>query len=502
MRTFITNLTILRMLGAAFCPALTGQLAAQTFTTLYSFSGGRDGAYPDARLMLSASTLYGTAFCGGDSASGTVFKVNTDGTGFMPLYSFTPISAPFSGSNSDGAFPESGLISSNNVLYGTAFGGGGSGNGTVFKLNTDGTGFTTLHNFTTSSGTLNANSDGKNPDAGLILSGSTLFGTAANGGEAGAGTVFAVNIDGTGFTTLHRFAAGNLNPNNLYTNSDGANPFAELVLSGHTLFGTASLGGSSGNGTIFRINTDGTGFVTLYSFTAKSGFSPYTNGDGANPTGGLLLSGNVCYGTAGLGGSSGNGTVFKINTDGTGFTTLHSFSATSVSAPHTNADGAYPRTALILSGSTLAGTAGAGGDSGNGTIFTLNVDGTGFKTLHSFSETACNPCPNDDGAYPLGALIFSENTLYGTTDHGGSSASGTIFTITLPVSLPELTINASRPNVILTWPTNATGFNLLSTTNLVLPVWFTNSVSPSVINGQYTVTNPIVGAQQFYRLSQ
>ena len=67
-------------------------------------------------------------------------------------------------------------------------------------------------------------SDGANPRAGLILSGNTLYGTAVGGGSSGNGTVFAVNTDGTGFTNLHSFTAGSDNPYGGYTNSDGVNP--------------------------------------------------------------------------------------------------------------------------------------------------------------------------------------------------------------------------------------------------------------------------------------
>src|SRR5206468_680486 len=116
-----------------------------------------------------------------------------------------------------------------------------------FNLDTDGTGFTTLHTFTTG---FYGNSDGAAPSAGLILSGNTLYGTALYGGGAGRGTVFALNADGTGFTTLHHFAG--------YP-SDGELPYATLILSGNTLYGTARFGGSSGYGAVFALNTDGTG---------------------------------------------------------------------------------------------------------------------------------------------------------------------------------------------------------------------------------------------------
>ena len=139
------------------------------------------------------------------------------------------------------------------------------------------------------------NSDGANPNAGLILSGSTLYGTVAAGGSYGHGTVFAVDTNGAGFTILHSFTGG----------SDGANPWSGLILSGNTLYGTAYNGGSSGHGTVFKVNTDGSGFTTLHTFTYGS--------DGAGPIGGLFLTNNTLYGTADLGGSSGAGTVFSLS---------------------------------------------------------------------------------------------------------------------------------------------------------------------------------------------
>jgi uncharacterized repeat protein (TIGR03803 family) len=159
-------------------------------------------------------------------------------------------------------------------------------------------------------------SDGANPFAGLISSGNTLFGTTENGGSSGSGTVFAINSDGTGFANIYNFTGG----------IDGAAPMAGLVLSGTTLYGTTSAGGSSSNGTVFAINTDGSGFTNLYNFTALSG-STATNNDGANPADGLVLAGNTLYGLAGAGGELGNGTVFSIRTDGSGFVTRFACSA-------------------------------------------------------------------------------------------------------------------------------------------------------------------------------
>jgi len=343
------------------------------FTSLHSFNGGSsDGVGTRGGLTLSGNTLYGTGRGGpltpaGDWGSGAVFAINIDGTGFTNLYSFSPLSAPpyRNGTNSDGADPYAGLILSSNTLYGTTLDGGSSGNGTVFKVNTDGTGFTNLYTFT-------YGSDGAGPKAGLVLSGNTLYGTAQLGGlPSPIGTVFKVNTNGTGFMTLHDFycyydgcaptARLVLSGNTLY---------------GTTLDGGNSENASSANGSVFKVNTDSTGFTNLHSFAAsKTNFSGvYTNREGANPYAGLLLSGSTLYGAAQAGGSSGNGTVFALNTNGSWFTILHTFTAsnTNSSGLLTNSDGAIPDAGLILTNNTLYGTASGGGEFGQGTVFSLS----------------------------------------------------------------------------------------------------------------------------------
>jgi uncharacterized repeat protein (TIGR03803 family) len=507
----------LRLPAPALAWALAGQLSAQTFTALYSFSpldyatgANDDGASPYAGLVSSGSSLYGTTTGGGSGASGTVFKINADGTGFVNLHSFTALS-PSGHSNSDGSGPHARLVLAGNTLYGTAQGGGSSGNGTVFALNTDGSGFVVLHSFAGRSGPAATNWDGAAPVGAVILSGSTLYGTASGGGVSGSGTVFALNSDGTGFRVLHSFGGKSANG----TNSEGANP-ASLVLSNNALYGAASHGGSSGSGTLFKLNTDGTGFETLHTFTAApftAAANSYTNSDGAWPLAALVLSGNTLYGTTTVGSTWGHGTVFKVSTDGTGFTSLYSFSAGQGLSPPAevtdlyNVDGAYPRADLILSGNTLYGTTPRGGTGATGTVFGLNTDGTGFTTLYNFTGGSFSSPPfgpNCDGAIPSAGLTFLGNTLYGTASDGGDSADGTVFTISLPATPPHLTIMGSGANVILTWPTNAIGFTVQSTTNLGLAaVWTTVSPGSVVVNGQNTVTNPMLGGtQQFYRLAQ
>jgi uncharacterized repeat protein (TIGR03803 family) len=325
-----------------------------------------------------------------------------------------------------------------------------------------------------------------------------LYGTTQSGGSAGNGTLFAIKIDGTGFTNLHSFIGGSGSFPGI-TNTEGATPSAGLVLTNNTLYGTAQYGGGSGNGTIFAVNTDGTGFRLLHTFTEAS-FPNLINSDGANPTSDLVLSGDILYGTASGGGSAGNGTVFNVGTDGTGFTTLYSFSLTSGT---TNNDGADPYAGLILSGNSVYGITLVGGSAGSGTLFKVGTDGNGFTTLYEF--TARGGYTNSDGAQPWAGLILSSNSLYGAAYYGGSSGSGTIFSISF---LPQLTIKSSASNIILSWPTNYAGFDysgyrLQSTTTFSSSAsWTTNLPSPVVVNGQFTITNPVSGKQQFFRLTE
>jgi len=243
-----------------------------------------DGSDPEAGLVVSGTTLYGTAGEGGTNGLGIVFKMNTNGT-FATLHTFT--------GETDGANPYASLVLSGSTLYGTASVGGTNGFGTVFKMDTNGNGYAVLHTFN--------NADGAYPYADLILAGNTLYGTTYGDGTNGFGTVFKLNTDGSGYIVLHNFSAEDPNTS---TNADGAHPDAGLVLSGNTLYGTTWEGGNSGYGVVFSVSTDGSVFNTLYCFAG--------NPDGANPAAELTLSGTTVYGTTAYGGAYGNGTVFSM----------------------------------------------------------------------------------------------------------------------------------------------------------------------------------------------
>jgi uncharacterized repeat protein (TIGR03803 family) len=184
---------------------LVGELPAQTFTTLHSFSPwvrdtdtnspvynlrtNADGYYVVGPLVVSNNILYGAARQGGSGVHGTVFTLNTDGSGFRTLYSFSPLDTSiWPGVNSDGGSPD-GVVLSSNTLFGITEVGGQIGAGTVFSVNTDGTGFTDLWDFNLS--------DNNQAKAICVLSGGTLYGTSRQGGAIANGEIFAVSTDGT-----------------------------------------------------------------------------------------------------------------------------------------------------------------------------------------------------------------------------------------------------------------------------------------------------------------
>jgi uncharacterized repeat protein (TIGR03803 family) len=465
------------------------------FTPLYSFTGGVDGANPDASLIqASDGSLYGTASGGGTSGNGTVFKITTNAV-FTPLYSFFPtFQAGFSGALAvsggnlygttqgggtygqgsivqlstngalttlysfpggiDGENPLAGLIQADNgYLYGTTeWGGTNGGYGTVFQSSTNGA-FASLYSFN--------NATGANPEATLVqASDGWLYGTTYYGGGTNAdGTVFKISTNGA-FTSLHSF-----------NGADGANPGAALIQANDGyLYGTTYGGGSNTIwGTVFKISTNGD-FTSMYSF----GYS-----DGGTPESALLqASDGWLYGTTWNGGTNGRGTVYRISTKGS-LTSLYSFTGGN--------DGANPVAGLIQAGNgNLYGTSTEGGASGFGTVFQIALDGT-FTLLYSFSG-------GDDGGYPTGSLMAYDGYLYGVTQIGGSSGNGAVFALALP-TLPQpgiLSVTLSGTSLVLNGFNGAAGgtYYVLMSTNLALPLSQWTRVATNVLSasGDFTIT--------------
>jgi len=406
----------------------------QAFTVLHHFTAqhdqtNSDGAQPFGSLVFSGGKLYGTTSVGGPGYGGTVFSMNMDGSGFTNVYSFSPDQF-FNFPNGSGS--EARLIVSNNVLYGTTLGGGASGWGVVFRVNTDGSGFTNIHSFSNGSG-------GSTVRGGLVLAGNTLYGTTESGNSQNQGIIYAVNTDGGGFTNLHGFSATGNAPSGVETNYDGKQPNRNLVLLGNTLYGTAQYGGTNGYGTIFSLNTNGSGFTVLHTFTA---YDPVyiTNGDGANPSAGMILSGNRLYGNTRTGGKWGNGVIYAINPDGTGFTNLYSLIA----------EDGNPNTAgMVLASNELYGvTFGTGTNSyfAGGAIFSVTTNGTGYQNFYEFSVLLGTDNTNRDGFEPWDSLIIVSNVLYGTARDGGVYGQGTVYALNLSAPTPPIQFTASPTN--------------------------------------------------------
>ncbi|MGB2868308.1 MAG: choice-of-anchor tandem repeat GloVer-containing protein [Bacteroidota bacterium] len=376
------------------------QLTAQTFTVLHHFNLLSEGVGPatSEALTFSGDTLFGVTSHGGVNDKGVLFSIMNTGTNYNAIYTFSALN---NGYNTDGALPITTLKIVGNKVYGTATAGGTLGNGTLFSVNPDGTGFTTLFNF--SGVTPNTSYALHSPAGELVLSGDTLYGVTFAGGSPTTGgstfgRVFAVSTNGGGTTTY-----------TFLTSAPGYGPNAGLVLLNNSLYGTTKSGGTGGNGTVFKVNTDGSGFLPLHNFTNLEGV----------PQAPLVLSGNTLYGTTYNGGSDGRGLVFAINVTGSGFIVLHTFD---VPGGYTSQSG------LLLAGDMLFGSTLYGGRIGSGTVFSMKTDGTKYTVLHSFDRYP-------DGAAPS-RLIKSGSTLYGMTSYGGSYDKGTIFSLSsLPVAI-------------------------------------------------------------------
>lgn len=416
---------------------------AQTnFTVLTNFTKGG----PENSLVYLSNVLYGTTMAGGSNNLGMIFSIRADGTGFTSLYSFSQTD-PVTGTNGDGIEPKAGLTLAGTTLYGTAMSGGLHGRGTVFRINIDGTGFTNLHSF--SAGQENSeynltNLDGINPAGPVALAGNVLFGVCPDGGTNGEGTVFSLNTDGTDFAVLHTFGV----TLGYIVDADGGDPVSGLAVGNGVLYGTANIAGTNGNGTIFKLNTNGSGFAVIHSLSggnyAASGY--LTNADGRSPNGLMLLSNGVLYGTTTIGGSNSDGTVFKLNTDGSDFTVLHTFG----SIPN---DGYQPDAGVVLMGNTLYGTTDIGGpyETGGdnmygGTVFQVGTDGSGYKLLHVFNNT-------NDGTEVTAGLVLAGNFAYGAASLGGATGSGTLFSLGVGTALEPVPLDITRSgsNVVLTW---------------------------------------------------
>lgn len=449
-----------------------------TFSVLHYFTNYSDGAQPVGGLILVSNALYGSTYQGGTNGNGTLFALNTDGTGYQILYQFSPMTAvQGSGThptNSDGANPQGALLLAGSTLFGTSSQGGPNQNGTLFSIGLDGTHFTTLFSYPGATLSWQALSS---PTGDLVPVGSSFYGATSLGYNS-LGVIYSIGNDGTSYNPLFTFT-------DRTHNGDG--PTGGPTLLNNVLYGMTFGGGTVGNGNVFSVGTNGTNFAQLYSFptaTWDSGNFVSTNFSGYNPVGQMKASGGKLFGMTEYGGLFGNGTIFSINPDGSALTVLHHFTA--LGSGSTNLDGANPLTDLIAAGNTIYGSTVAGGTFGNGVIFSMNRDGSSFTVLHNLSSPSDGYSPNK--------LLLSGNILYGTTRGGGMYGFGAIFS--LRITPPAVVISGSAGSNGLSMnfsgaPNSVTLIQM--TTNLAsAAAWQTVATNTADATGQAQFTNSIL----------
>lgn len=306
------------------------------------------------------------------------------------LLGIVPANAQYSNihnfNDTAGSFPSASLTLAGGVLWGTTGTGGANGGGCIFSLNTNGSGFQDRHDFSGNP------TDGDNPYGSLALVGNMLYGMCWNGGTGGSttdGCIFSINTDGSNYMVRFNFGGQNL----------GFSPYGSLIFSDSLLYGMA--GGGPDAGVVFSVDTDGSGYDTVMAFYGANGATPY---------GSLTLSGGVLYGMTSKGGANNSGCIFSVNTNGTGYSDMHDFS-----------NGSNPYGSLTLQGSMLYGMTEYGGLYSQGNIFSINTNGTGYTDRFDFNDTL--------GAQPQGDLTLARNVMYGMTQTGGLYGGGNVFEV-------------------------------------------------------------------------
>jgi uncharacterized repeat protein (TIGR03803 family) len=387
--------------------------AAATESILYSFTGGKDGADPQAGLIEDgAAAFYGTATGGGNAVGtagdGVVFKLTPSAQGYTEsvLHAFQD--------GDDGAMPWGGLTAdATGALYGTTNGGGSTacsgGCGTVFRIRPTKQGYEEHVVYRFAGGT-----DGAKPYYGSLLldAAGALYGTTNSGGDVscgtdGCGTVFKLTHNGRHYAEqiLHTFVGG----------SDGAGPESGLIEdTTGTLYGTTYAGGSKhcggfGCGTVFALTPSGGGYSEriLHAFAGDL--------DGGQPFDPLTMdSAGSLYGTTAFGGRHFRGNVFKLTPSGGGF-------AYAVLCQFLDGKAVYPVSGVVVAGGIVYGTT----SGRRGTVYALTPSKHGYaeSLLHVFAGKA-------DGLWPNGTIIVGRSgALYDTTMNGGAYGYGTVFSV-------------------------------------------------------------------------
>jgi uncharacterized repeat protein (TIGR03803 family) len=396
-----TTRRIARFFCFTLCLAVLANIAeAQTLTVLYNFTGGNGGEGPFSGLTMDrAGNLYGTAE-GGANGEGVVFRLSRAGSGWIltPLYSFDD-SAPF---------PSSGVVfGPDGALYGTTFGGGQYGHGSVYRLRPSPTAChsvicpwekTTLYTFT-------GGDDGAYPGPGNLIfdQAGNIYGTTELGGFGGSGVVYELTPSNGGWTESVLW---------YFYQEVGTIPYGGLIFdSSGNLYGTTSSGGTLGNdaGVVYQLSPSSSGWteniLSYIEFRENATFS------------GVVMDGQGnLFGTSGCSGfSMPPGGVFELTPSNGSWTfnVLHAFS---------NGEGPCDSPTLDAAGNVY-GTSSGTGFYNDGEVFKLTPSNGGW-TYTSVSFDGSN------GGNPRGSVILdAAGNIYGTASEGGANGHGTIWMI-------------------------------------------------------------------------
>ena len=410
------------------------------FTTLVEFNYGavsNRGRAPYGALVADAAgTLWSTTSTGGANGAGTIFKVD-------PVSGAQAVVVDFTGNTGGnlGSSPYPGLVSDGaGSFWGTTQYGGTAGYGTIFKVNATTGLLTTVVSFTN----LGGGFKGAYPAAGLVGDGAGNFwGTTTNGGAGGYGTVFKVNAISGLFTTVQEFTS------NGATNK-GANPYAALTNdSAGSFWGVTYSGGTPNLGTIYKVNIASGLLTTVLEFNGTA-----APNDGANPWGALVNDGaGSMWGTTQMGGTTGFGTLFKVNITSSLLTTIFEFTGNGGAYP-----GASPSAALVSDGAgAYWGTTLYGGATNVGTVFKLVTATSALTSVAQFTGTGAQAFSGANPGYgPL--YKAADGNFYGTTQNGGPGGGGTVFRLRFgPTPLTQAATSVTFTTATLNGTVNPNG---------------------------------------------
>ncbi|MFI5220471.1 MAG: choice-of-anchor tandem repeat GloVer-containing protein [Bacteroidia bacterium] len=320
--------------------------------------------------------LWGLAPTGGQYSSGTLYTINTNGTGFNALHHFQP---------PDGFTPQGLLLlASDGNFYGTCYDGGSFSSCTIFKYNPVANTYTDVYDFDIVNGDF--------PRSGLIEApNGMLYGAAYGGGTGCTGVLYSFDKSNNQYTKIHTF-------------NTGCGPKDAPLLVNGVLYGMTYTGGANNKGVIYSFDISTSAYADVFDFSTAQG---------ASPEGSLIqLSNGKLYGMTGEGGANNKGVIFSYEPATDTYTKLFDFGG---------ANGENPGGSFMQAGNGLLyAVTMAGGSINVGVVFSFNASNNTFNKLADFDVT--------DGAYAACKLVQASNgLLYGTAQFGGVNMKGTIF---------------------------------------------------------------------------